>query len=37
VWPFRAVFFAAFLLLTLQILAEVIKTVRALRAAPRAI
>ena len=33
VWPFRMVFFAAFLLLTLQILAEVIKTARALRAA----
>jgi TRAP-type mannitol/chloroaromatic compound transport system permease small subunit len=35
VWPFRVVFFAAFLLLTLQILAEVIKTVRWLRGAPR--
>ena len=29
VWPFRLVFFAAFLLLALQILAEVIKTARA--------
>ena len=29
VWPFRLVFFAAFLLLALQILAEVIKSVRA--------
>lgn len=36
VWPFRVVFFAAFLLLSLQILAEVIKAARALRA-PRAI
>jgi TRAP-type mannitol/chloroaromatic compound transport system permease small subunit len=36
VWPFRVVFFAAFLLLALQILAEVIKIVRALRAGPRA-
>ena len=33
VWPFRVVFVVAFLLLTLQVLAEVIKTVRALRAA----
>lgn len=31
VWPFRLVFFAAFLLLALQILAEVIKSARALR------
>jgi TRAP-type mannitol/chloroaromatic compound transport system permease small subunit len=31
VWPFRVVFFAAFLLLALQVLAEVIKTVRVLR------
>ena len=37
VWPFRVVFFAAFLLLTLQILAEVVKTVRALRASPRTV
>jgi len=36
VWPFRVVFFAAFLLLALQILAEVIKIVRALRAGPQA-
>ncbi len=38
VWPFRLVFFAAFLLLALQIVAEVIKNVRALRgpgASPR--
>jgi len=34
VWPFRLVFFAAFLLLTLQALAEVIKLVRILRGAP---
>jgi TRAP-type mannitol/chloroaromatic compound transport system permease small subunit len=31
VWPFRVVFFVAFLLLALQVLAEVIKTVRVLR------
>jgi TRAP-type mannitol/chloroaromatic compound transport system permease small subunit len=31
VWPFRAVFVAAFLLLTLQVTAEVIKILRALR------
>jgi TRAP-type mannitol/chloroaromatic compound transport system permease small subunit len=37
VWPFRVVFFAAFLLLSLQILAEVVKTVRALRASPRTV
>ena len=37
VWPFRVVFFAAFLLLALQILAEVVKTVRALRASPRTV
>jgi TRAP-type mannitol/chloroaromatic compound transport system permease small subunit len=36
VWPFRVVFFVAFLLLALQILAEVIKTARALRAPPPA-
>ncbi len=30
VWPFRLVFFAAFLLLALQIVAEVIKNIRAL-------
>lgn len=34
VWPFRLVFFAAFLLLTLQVLAEVIKLVRSLRTTP---
>ena len=33
VWPFRAVFVAAFLLLALQILAEVIKTLRVLNGA----
>lgn len=32
VWPFRLVFFAAFLLLTFQVLAEVMKLVRVLRA-----
>src|SRR5688572_22739692 len=32
VWPFRVVFLVAFTLLALQILAEVIKSVRALRA-----
>jgi TRAP-type mannitol/chloroaromatic compound transport system permease small subunit len=31
VWPFRVVFVVAFLLLTLQVLAEIIKTVRKLR------
>jgi TRAP-type mannitol/chloroaromatic compound transport system permease small subunit len=31
VWPFRLVFFAAFLVLALQVLAEVIKSVRVLR------
>ncbi|MBM3855351.1 MAG: TRAP transporter small permease subunit [Verrucomicrobia bacterium] len=31
VWPFRIVFFTAFTLLALQVLAEVVKTVRALR------
>jgi TRAP-type mannitol/chloroaromatic compound transport system permease small subunit len=35
VWPFRVIFFAAFVLLTLQIVAEVVKTLRRLRA-PRA-
>ena len=34
VWPFRLVFFAAFLLLTLQVVAEVIKLVRSLRTTP---
>jgi TRAP-type mannitol/chloroaromatic compound transport system permease small subunit len=34
VWPFRLVFFAAFLLLTLQVLAEVIKLVQDLRSTP---
>jgi TRAP-type mannitol/chloroaromatic compound transport system permease small subunit len=29
VWPFRIVFFAAFLVLTLQVLAEIAKTLRA--------
>lgn len=33
VWPFRLVFFAAFLLLALQIVAEVIKTLRVLKGA----
>lgn len=33
VWPFRVVFVVAFLLLTLQVLAEVIKSVRVLRGA----
>ena len=36
VWPFRLVFCAAFLLLALQILAEVVKAVRALSASQRA-
>jgi len=31
VWPFRIVFFLAFTLLALQVLAEVVKTVRAMR------
>jgi TRAP-type mannitol/chloroaromatic compound transport system permease small subunit len=31
VWPFRIVFFVAFLLLALQVLAEVMKTLRVLR------
>jgi len=31
VWPFRIVFFVAFTLLALQLLAEIVKTVRALR------
>ncbi len=31
VWPFRVVFLAAFTLLALQVLAEVVKTVRTLR------
>jgi len=36
VWPFRIVFFAAFAILTLQILAEVVKAVRRMKAkAPR--
>jgi TRAP-type mannitol/chloroaromatic compound transport system permease small subunit len=35
VWPFRIVFFTAFTLLALQVLAETIKTVRTLRAGPR--
>ena len=33
VWPFRVVFCAAFLVLTLQVIAEVMKTVRAYRQA----
>jgi TRAP-type mannitol/chloroaromatic compound transport system permease small subunit len=32
VWPFRVVFFVAFVLFALQILAEVIKSVRRLKA-----
>ena len=36
VWPFRVIFLVAFLLLTLQILAEVIKAVRRFREKPRA-
>jgi TRAP-type mannitol/chloroaromatic compound transport system permease small subunit len=35
VWPFRIVFFVAFTLLALQVLAEVVKTVRTLRAGSR--
>ncbi len=35
VWPFRTVFFIAFTLLALQVLAEVVKTVRTLRTAAR--
>ena len=34
VWPFRVIFLVAFVLLTLQILAEVIKAVRRYRAGP---
>lgn len=33
VWPFRIVFFAAFLFLTLQVIAEILKTLRTLRGA----
>lgn len=36
VWPFRVVFFVAFALLALQILAEVVKAVRRMREAPAA-
>jgi TRAP-type mannitol/chloroaromatic compound transport system permease small subunit len=36
VWPFRVVFFAAFALLALQILAEVIKTARRILAGGKA-
>ena len=36
VWPFRVIFLVAFTLLTLQILAEVIKAVRRFRANPGA-
>lgn len=35
VWPFRVVFLVAFTLLALQVLAEVVKTVRALRTRSR--
>ncbi len=35
VWPFRVVFFVAFTLLALQVLAEIAKAVRTLRAAAR--
>ncbi len=35
VWPFRIVFLVAFTLLALQVLAEVVKTVRALRTGVR--
>jgi TRAP-type mannitol/chloroaromatic compound transport system permease small subunit len=35
VWPFRIVFLVAFTLLALQVLAEVVKTVRTLRAGTR--
>jgi TRAP-type mannitol/chloroaromatic compound transport system permease small subunit len=35
VWPFRIVFLVAFTLLALQVLAEVVKTVRALRVGSR--
>lgn len=31
VWPFRVVFFVAFLLLALQVLAEILKSIRVLR------
>lgn len=36
VWPFRVVFFVAFALLALQIVAEVIKAIRQLKARPAA-
>src|SRR5688572_9400759 len=36
VWPFRVIFFVAFLLLALQVLAEVIKAVRRFREKPKA-
>ena len=36
VWPFRVIFLVAFVLLTLQILVEVIKAVRRYRARPEA-
>jgi TRAP-type mannitol/chloroaromatic compound transport system permease small subunit len=36
VWPFRVVFVVAFLLLTLQVLAEIIKTVRRMRSGAEA-
>jgi TRAP-type mannitol/chloroaromatic compound transport system permease small subunit len=35
VWPFRIVFLVAFTLLALQVLAEVVKTVRTLRTGSR--
>jgi TRAP-type mannitol/chloroaromatic compound transport system permease small subunit len=35
VWPFRIVFLVAFTLLALQVLAEVVKTVRILRSRGR--
>jgi TRAP-type mannitol/chloroaromatic compound transport system permease small subunit len=35
VWPFRIVFFAAFTLLALQVLAEVVKAVRSMRSGNR--
>jgi TRAP-type mannitol/chloroaromatic compound transport system permease small subunit len=34
-WPFRTIFFIAFALLLIQIVAEVIKSVRALRSRPK--
>lgn len=34
VWPFRLVFLAAFLLLSLQVLAEIVKLVRTVRTTP---